>query len=283
MGGNYKCPHCNAVMDRNWYWQCRECEKGITFCNLCKQYSPLVVRKSDSSPESYAVCSFCGHKNNKSIHVYKSSIYKYYKFAFKFVNRVHIPYPMYFDGQDFPVGSIKEDIGDYINDFSYVESTENDIFGTDWGTARAYKVDINEGQTAIALSHETGLEIFLIAAGGFVGIQAARFTLKQTLEKIENNINRWWGKNKKLHPLRYEKVEEGDLVIAVQVRTPNWELTLDGIFQREEKDRIFKHLEMIMAPQATAELNFEEINDNEIKKKISKKTKEIKSRLRTNV
>ena len=51
----------------------------------------------------------------------------------------------------------------------------------------------------IVLSHETGLEVFLIAVGGFVGMEVAKYTLKTILEKTEKRINKWWDKRKKGH------------------------------------------------------------------------------------
>ncbi len=281
---DYECPNCKEPIDSDGYWWCRKCEKGITFCQLCEKYSPLTVRKSADSPESYRICCYCGDKKTQTLHVYKSSIYEYYKFAFKFVNRLHVPYPMYFGDGTLPAGKIEADLGDYVNDFAYeLIGDESDIFSTDWGTARAYKIKVGDSTSAILLSHETGLEVFLMAAGAFVGLEVAKFALKRTLETIETSINKWWENNSNMHWKNRsgEEIEEGELVVAIQVRTPYWEVTIDGSFDESEKELIFDHLEKMISPSTTVEESFKSIGSKDVKNRILKKSRKVVSHNRS--
>lgn len=274
----YKCPYCDWETDNDYHWKCEKCEKSILFCKKCNKYSKLIIKRSENSPENYAACDTCGDKKYQSFHVYKSSIYDYYNFAFKFVNGVHIPYPMYFENRTLPVGIIKSDIGDYINDFMYKGAGEQGSFlGTDWGTARAYKVELENKNECIVLSHETGLEVFLIAAGGFVGMEIAKYTLKTILEKTENRINKWWDKRKKGH-WNPKEVTDDPLVVAIQIRTPNWEITLDGKFNEKDKERIFDHIEKIIHPKASVKETFTDLHDDELVDKILMNSKNIVKR-----
>jgi hypothetical protein len=187
-----------------------------------------------------------------------------------------VPYPLYF-GDQFPFGKIEQDIGYYINDFSYgIFENSKYPLGMDWGTARAYKIkfDIDGGlQDGIVLSHETGLEMFLIAAGTFVGVESSKFLLKRTLETIEKSINIWWEKRKKNY-WRGDNSKD-PLVLAIQVRTPKWEITIDGKFTNEEKEKLFNFIQTQLEPGGEIKDLLRLIHEKELAKKIKNATKKI--------
>ncbi|MEQ1868186.1 MAG: hypothetical protein ABL996_26510 [Micropepsaceae bacterium] len=181
---------------------------------------------------------------------------------------------MYFP--EFPFGRIDEDIGRYVNDFIYEEDKNNQnaqwMGGTDWGTARAYRITfINKPgnpEQCVALSHESGLEIFLLAAGAFVGMEVAKFTLKRTLETAEKSINDWWSrqKNEHWHPKKAE--DKGPLVERITVRTPHWEISLDGRFDAQERERVIEQLVAVSTPTETVEEFAALVSDERLGRKI---------------
>jgi len=182
----------------------------------------------------------------------KSEIYKSYNFAFKFVNRHRIGYPLYFsvDKSSLPFGKIEKDLGNYINDFYYEDQN-----GGDGSTARAYKVSIQvEGLSdrqipCIALTHETGFEVFLVAAGGFIGGKVAEFALTKVLEHIEKAINRWYEKIKEKRKWLKERYKLDKPVIEhIVVRTPNWKIAFNGRFSKEERIDIIEHISRSLKP-----------------------------------
>ena len=213
--------------------------------------------------------------NNRSW-ILKSEIYKEYPYAFKFVNRIHVPYPIYFP--EFPFGTIEQDMGDYVNDFIFADDVDDEWaqrMGTDWGAARAFRLSYSsedkQRRKCVALSHETGLEIFLMAAGAFVGMEVAKFTLKRTLETIEGSINSWWKKSRSSQSVHLATLPDEDipetLVDHIAIRTPKWELKLDGNFTDEQRDKIFEQLSLIVNPPEMAQEIAIRIGDEELAKK----------------
>jgi len=264
----YQCPKCSVEIIDERAHSCPDCQSDIIFCEQCKKYSELVWEKSDSSPEIFVACNNC--KVVFMVRVRKSDIYKYYNFAFKFVNKFDIPYISYLS--EFPFGEKIDDIGVYVNDFMF-ESDRNERWaqrmGTDFGTARAYKVAFqndSEKEECIVLTHESGLEVFLIAVGTFIGTEGGKLILKHALETIEKNINKWWNKN---------KTDEEPLVEKIAVRTPYWEISIDGRFTQEERERLIEHIASVARPTETIEEFVTTIDKGIFKDKILTASKKI--------
>jgi hypothetical protein len=308
MIAEYKCPNCAEPLEERWIWKCKKCSERIAYCELCNAYSLFKAMPILGGPSIITYCTLCGNPIENSERVPKSEIYKQYRYAFKFVNRIPVPYPFYFRGQ-FPFGKIKEDLGVFVNDFAFVDDPKDETgdLDTDGGTARAYKVifDIDgESKECIALSHESGLEIFLIAAGTFVGVETAKFVLKRILETIEKSINHWWqqpnGYLKTLknmakfrshqQPVEYRNQEdqviqesiqrllEGSLIEHITVRTPHWEIAIDGRFSPEERDKLIWYIERISIPHETIEEFVADIDDKTLSRKTIEATRMIARR-----
>jgi len=284
MTAKLQCPQCTGKIEHRWESKCEECGARIVYCPSCSRHSLLEWNAVADAPSIAAHCQFCRKAITETAHVFKSELYKHYRYAFKFVNKTHVAYPMYFMGQ-FPFGGIDSDFGDFVNDFLF-ESDKNEEWaqwlGTDFGTARAYKVlfhiDDDEQEQCIALSHETGLEVFLIAAGALVGVETAKFVLKRTLETIEKSINAWWKKNREKH-WSPERVPEGDLVDHIAVRTPHWEIAIDGRFTQDERDRLITHIGETLLPHETIEEFVSAIDDAQLAAKTVKASRRIIKRL----
>jgi hypothetical protein len=247
-------------------------------------YSELAWQEAADGPQLFAACARCRSVLGDTMHVRKSAIYERFRYAFKFVNRQSIPYPMYFP--EFPFGKIEEDIGHYVNDFIY-EEDKNDKhaqwMGTDWGTARGYRISFSNkpgsSEQCIALSHESGLEIFLLAAGTFVGLEVAKFTLKRTLETAEKSINDWWTRRRHQHWRAKETEDTQALVERITVRTPHWEISLDGRFDAPERERIIEHLAEVSRPVETVEEFAALVCDERLGRKIANAGRRIIRRL----
>jgi len=221
----------------------------------------------------------------------KSDVYSSYRFAFKFVNRYHVAYPQYFrDG--FPIGRIQHDLGAYANDFIFAEDAAEvsaQMFETDFGTARGYDVAFEvdgESHQGVVLSHESGLEIFLIAVGAFVGIEVAKFSLKRILETLEARINEWYNKIRDKEPPRGRRSApdpNAPLVERIAIRTPFWELSLDGRFTSEERDRIPQILHQSMITTESVEEQFASVRDPRLAQKLGVATRKIVRRFEPEV
>lgn len=176
----------------------------------------------------------------------KSSLYDECSLAVKFVNRERVPYPWYFervyaaDGSTLaatlPVGKIVRDLGPVENDFRYLDAriASTGYGETDASGARAFEVELEGegiGPTAVCVTHETGLELFLLSAATFVGLEAAKYSLERLLETLEERINRWMSARRR---------EEGEepIVRQIAIRTRDWELTLDGRFTPRERQAL---------------------------------------------
>jgi hypothetical protein len=275
-----KCPKCQFDLKSKWENKCPDCGSSIVHCPDCDIYSILSWQNQLDSPEVFSVCTNCQKPIYETLHVFKSSIYNQFNFAFKFVNRISVPYPMYFN-DGFPFGEIEKDIGDFFNDFLYAQSNDpvNVMMGTDWGTARAYKVKIkidDDFERCIALSHETGLEVFLIAAGTLVGLETSKFVLKRTLETIEKRINQWWKKRK----IDYWRKDDSKdpLVLGIQIRTPEWEINIDGKFTQEEKDKLFNLIQNSIKPKRDIDKFLLPLEDKELANRIKSSTRKIAKR-----
>lgn len=285
LGLHFTCPKCDEVFEHQYESSCKECSTRIIFCEDCGKYGTVRWVRLDGSPSVGINCCYCGHLFPRSVSVIKSDIYKQFKYAFKFVNRHHIAYPRYF-AEEFPFGTISEDLGSYSNDFIFAEEVKNEaalLLGTDYGTARGYRVSFEadgDSQECVVLSHETGLEVFLIAAGAFVGMEVAKFSLKRLLEAIEKSINGWYQKKGKRGAYRTKEVQTDDhpLVEKIAVRTPYWELTVDGSFTPAERERILDFLQNTAIPQEVIEDQFHAIEDSVLERKMIGATRKITRR-----
>jgi hypothetical protein len=247
------------------------------------------VQVSPNTPEAEAICRNCGDVQR---FVLKSHIYDFYRFAFKFVNREPLPYPLYFERTEKllksdlwiePIGEIKDDWGPLINDFAYDDQSFDERFRrdpTDPGTSRAFGVLIEpaaEPSSKIegaCLTHETGLEVFLIATAAFVGTEVAKYSIKRTLESIEGSINKWYRKTNKKGTWQL-KDSETPLVEKILVRTPYWEISLDGRFTMEERLRILDHIGQNMLPQESITEYLSSIEGNELTQKTIEATRSV--------
>jgi hypothetical protein len=276
----YTCPKCNEQIEWGPFdWECPRCKLLIRYCKNCDRYSELHI----DAKESYPRCDHCLAKLPNSGVVFKSRLYQRYNYAFKFVNRVVVRYPLYFEGS-FPFGTIDADLGHLLNDFRFKDHPQKDWRSkTDWGTARAYRVRLQltetEHTTFVALSHETGLEVFLAVAGGFIGIEVAKFALKRSLETIESAINKWWSSV----PFSSRKTwgasstKSDPLVEKIEVRTRHWVLTIDGTFTSAERERVLDYISQKLIPNETIEEFVLDISENTLAKKIVRQTRVVVS------
>ena len=213
-------------------------------------------------------------------YLWKSAIYRRYRYAFKFVTRIHLGHDCYFyspfEGQPPHFCDIIEHIGGFANNFQYAEELPRTDPGR-WGytgpsplnqdlghCASGYRVRLNIGehyQECIAIGHENGLEVFLLGAGVFIGLQAASYSLNKIIEYIYERIELWWkssdsaSKNKPI-------IEE------IAVRTKHWEITIDKSFTRGERRKLFKHLERTLFPPKTIEHLVKNMTDKDLALKI---------------
>ena len=278
----FKCPNCDAEIESKWERECDSCKTQLVHCQNCNSYSTLRWESLADSPSRAVRCIQCSEIVGDTVYICKSDIYNHYNFAFKFVNRVHVAYPFYFH-EGFPFGKIQEDMGHYVNDFIFEDDQDKDwakYMGTDWGTARGYRINFEiDGNTeeCVALSHESGLEIFLIAVGGFVGIEVAKYSLKRILETVEKRINEWYsrGKISSLGLIQEDKKEDKPLIERIAVRTPDWELSIDGRFTAEEKEKIINFIGASLRPQKNIAEYIALMEDEDLKPKIVDATKKI--------
>ena len=278
------CPKCGTEVTSRWERRCPSCEIALVYCETCGRHSELAWHTAGQEPRVVAVCAHCTTVIEETAHIFKSAIYRQFRYAFKFVNKVHVAYPMYFHGQ-FPFGEVRQDLGNFVNDFMFEQDQDRDaarMFGTDYGTARAYRVYFAPDGEAdqipgIVLSHETGLEVFLIAAGAFVGMEVAKFSLKVALEGIQRQINAWWLKRNGSH-WDPQKRDTESLVESISVRTPHWEITVDGRFNQGERDRIFEHIGSILNPADRIEDFVVEMDDKDLAGRVVKATRRIVQR-----
>jgi hypothetical protein len=263
---NLACPFCGELQDGDWRNKCKKCLKTIKFCDKCQAYSPLISHTVDDTPTQYDVCQNCNQVFE--VYVWKSKIYGFYNFSFKFANRCRLAYYEYFARRAgevlLPVGKIEEDLGEVKNDFIFEYLTKrpltSDVYsfivwrGIDDSSSRAFVISVNiedgaEPIKCICLTHETGLEIFLISAGTFAGLEIARFGLTRVLETLEKKINEWFKKNRHIMK-RIEDLPE-PFVDHIKIRTSHWELSLDSRFSHEEKLAILDHVAKHLTPKST--------------------------------
>jgi hypothetical protein len=288
---NYKCPNCASVLEYasgfgynnpDLLCHCKNCDKLFIICSNCSMigfFDRTDWEYDDAAAMYYKSCSNCNSIFQATKHVLKSNIYNNFCYAFKFVNRLHVPYPMYFRN-GFPIGDIEQDLGDFYNDFLYADSNDelNQMMGTDFGTARAYRIKMSTDygtEYFVALSHETGLEIFLVTAGALITADIGKFILKRTLGTVEKNINEWWEKGEKGY---WDKDESNEpLVIKMQVRTPYWEIDIDGTFTQKEKDTLFELIQN-NKPQENIDVFLSPLNNKKLLSKVKSFTRKITKR-----
>lgn len=254
---HYICPQCGKIFPEMSCWTCirrkgifsytHRCDIcGIEFfmCGKCGTLSSKVAWEHLSGgPEVYAICENC-HVSlpNTPPLVTKASLYNEFRYAFKFVNREHIPYPQYFVGNgNLVIGTIERDLGEFVNDFFYRMAGAS----PDRGTSRGYQVktEITDEQCAV-ITHESGLEVFLLGVAGFVTAKTGEFVLTRILEAIERRINARFSS----HPYSRQVKGSEEFVEKILVRTPNWEIAVDGRFSASERKELFDHLGDILEP-----------------------------------
>ena len=224
--------------------------------------------------------------------ILKSELYEEFLFALKFVNRERVAYPIYFEHLtllvdetqtvsrpfELPVGRIGSDMGPTVNDFRYADapigSQESD---TDLSQSRAYRValdldgDIN---AVVCVTHESGLEIFLMATAALVGTETGKFLLKRVLETSERRINDWMRRKRpKIAPP--EVTDPQPFVERIALRTPNWEITFDGRFTPDERDAVLEYLSTHIPYKDRIESHLSGLNDPALVRKTVSATRQI--------
>ncbi|MEM1190383.1 MAG: hypothetical protein AAGI72_17765 [Pseudomonadota bacterium] len=213
----------------------------------------------------------------------KSELYCQYRYAIKFENIKWTAYKRYLKWQyyesglrtlkELPVGKVTNDsLGAVDNDFYYTDGLGD--FGsanriTDGGSSRAFEVCLDDGNTkAVCVTHESGLELFLLAAGTFIGLEAAKYTLTRALELTEKRINHWFKDDE-------EFSRDNSYINRILVRTPYWEISIDGELGKEDRDTLFNFLEKQEFTKETIEEHLAELNDEPLKEKIASKTRYV--------
>ena len=289
-GLDFKCPKCDRRFEHQYESRCETCNIRIIFCEDCGKYGTVRWVRIEETPSIGIKCCYCNRLLPDTLSVIKSDIYKKFRFAFKFVNRYHVAYPWYFSEQ-FPFGVIRKDLGSYVNDFIFADETGKEIaalLGTDYGTARGYQIafDVDgKSEECIVLSHETGLEVFFIAAGVFIGVEAAKYSLKRILETIEKSINKWYQRTRgrRVYLPREGQDVDQPLVEKIQIRTPYWELTLDGRFTPEERDKVLTLLQENLIPHEIIEDQFCAIKDEKLERKMIGASRKVVRRFTASV
>lgn len=286
-----KCPLCGAKVEFHWRsyhriygHKCESCGQQLMLCYRCSKYSKISWQPVFGTPSMGLQCQHCGEINRDHLYVKKSEIYKHYAFAFKLVHRHSIPYPLY-NRYGFPFGRPKEDLGDYVNDFCYADQESEGWRSTDGGTARGYRVlfDVDgEEVDSIVLSHESGIELFLIAAGAFVGIEVAKYSIKRILEAAEKSVNKWYANVKKKEQLisRRDREDSDSIVDHIAIRTPFWEISLDGRFSPQEREELLEYLEQNLLPKEEIQDYVSALQDDELREKLVTATRTIARRER---
>jgi hypothetical protein len=197
--------------------------------------------------------------------MFKSQFYSRYRYAFKFVNRWKTPWPLYFKGERRGIlvfGTIVNDLGPYFGDFYYVDRPDGKIDRVPDATSRAFEVRIDldgeHAENCVVLTHESGLEVFLLATGALIGTETSKYLLKRLLETIEARINSWWQREKKRCPLDYHldpkaALDDSPQVHKIVVRSPHWELIMDDTFTSAEKSQLVERLAAFASPASTIE------------------------------
>jgi hypothetical protein len=219
----------------------------------------------------------------------KSELYAEYAFALKFFNRERVAYPLYFeyraydDGRNvrfaLPVGRIESDLGPVFNDFCYLDSPcDTQESDTDLSTSRAYRVlfDTESGaESVVCVTHESGLEIFCMATAALIGTETGKYLLKRILERSEQRINEWMKKkNKSLNKNDPDPVVAGPIVERIALRTPDWEITLDGRFSPPERDALIERI-LLQADRTFMEDCLHGLSDDQLARKALSATRPV--------
>lgn len=108
------------------------------------------------------------------------------------------------------------------------------------------------GERCVVITHESGLEVFLLGVGGFVTAKTGAFVLSRLLEAIERRITGWFSHRRSRqidHHRPPHSVKSGvSFVEKILVRTPNWEIAVDGRFTASERKELLDHLGRILVP-----------------------------------
>jgi hypothetical protein len=211
--------------------------------------------------------------------VLKSDIYGHYRVAFKFVNRIILGHPTEYLYDGFPFGQEAHDLGRYENDFRYEDDPDQRSaqvvdYGSSYNAFRVrFRID-DRTEECIALTHESGIEVFLIAASAFVAVEVAKYSVKRVLEATEGAINRWFSKYKKRLPAAWDDKDE-PLVKHITVRTPHWELALDNRFTAEEAEATIGYLQRYPMLMKDAAEYFSRMEDEALGAKISRLARRV--------
>lgn len=216
-------------------------------CFKCGGYRPCLKLKAR---QPLFICTACAATVNEK-YVRKSTLYEQTTFAIKFVNDLRrLAYPEYFEGA-FPIGELTEDLGVCINDFTYAESPQTYLghLTTDPGTSRVYRVKVSTPlgiYECVVVTHESGLELFLIGVAAFISSQTAQYAMTELLALLQRKINDWWSQRQQPKTPQSEQLTQ-----TILVRTPNWEVSLDGRFTAEERLKLVEHILKTATPAAT--------------------------------
>lgn len=221
----------------------------------------------------------------------KSDLYEEFSFAVKFVNRERVIYGDYFPSRKIeaefrtlPFGRTIDDMGPVSNNFQYKHIPLAAGGDTDFGTSRAYRILLDDREYAetptpiVCVTHESGLEIFLISAATLVGAETTKFALKRVLERIERRINEWIRKKREEHRPPNKKPSDAEakpIVEKIAIRTPSWEITVDGSFSPVEREKILAYFSAHLIPNAVIENYLSDLDDRVLYDKVKAASKEI--------
>jgi hypothetical protein len=163
---------------------------------------------------------------------------------------------MYLNHQ-FPFGEKIADLGLCVNTFMFETDAKErgSVFAkTDFGPARAYRVTYRNGketEECIALSHESGLEVFPAMVATSPGKRPGRHPLSKSIDRIEANINWWWERYKADYWGPSKVLSFLPLVEGIDIRTPFWEFPLDDSFIPKDRELILEHITSGIQPAET--------------------------------
>ena len=283
----YQCPKCNNAIPEKFESFCPVCKGRLSFCSSCQAYTERQWHKSTLSlmprlacQQFFATCRQCGEEIWDSRHLRKSGLYQHFRFSFKFVNRYTIPYAMYFHHQ-FPFGEEMADLGLCVNTFVFKEEANErrmEFGKTDFGPVRAYWVTNRIGtqtEENIALSHESGLEVFPPRVANHITRRTAMHPLHQSLALIEAQINWWWERYKSDYWGPSKVVSFHPLVERIAVRTTDWEFSMDDRFLQKDREAVAEHIASVTQPAESIEEFAAAFDQKTLRKKILDGSKKI--------
>ena len=254
------CPVCTAPQDEagDRWSTCDRCGSLLAYCTNCEARFVRVWERDLGELTTSLRCPSCKQNTNFCTYIRKSTLYELSPYAFKFVNTNWVWHPTEYFDPEFPFVCVAEQIfGSQLqNDFQYADSA---LGKADLETGYAFVIHAhfvldNQRQDFVVITHETGLEIFLIGVGLFVGAEISKYLLKRFLEESENRINLWWKSKMAAHRAKgLEGSADQPLVKHLVIRTPYWEITLDGDFSSIEREEIVALMARTSTPSETVD------------------------------